>query len=69
MEDTLVATVGNWLKLTVHAMQDYFFSVRVLIIESMEQSASNPSMYSRSQNCKRLQLESAIKQMDFFMDN
>jgi len=67
MEDTLVATVGNWLKLTVHAMQ--VFSVRVLIIESMEQSASNPSMYSRSQNCKRLQLESAIKQMDFFMDN
>ena len=28
MEDALVATDGNWLKLTVHAMQDFTSSLR-----------------------------------------
>jgi len=64
MEDALVDTDGNWLKL----MRCKTLLLLCPCIESLEQSAT---LYSRRQNCKRLQKLEKIrsKQMDFFMDN
>jgi len=67
MEDILVATDGNWLKLTVHAMQDYFFSVRVLIRWN---SLPHCTVDVKTVNAFKNQLEKIrSKQMDLFMDN
>jgi len=69
MGDTLVAVDRNWLKLTVHAMQDFTFSLSVCWITGTV-CHTVCAVDVKTVNAFKSQLKMiGSKQMDFFMDN